>query len=162
MQHASGMTLAIDDEDRGALAAELTPGESLVWAGHPRRGLQFVRADAYLIPMSLIWCGFAVFWERMALIGSRAPGIFPLWGIPFLAYGIYVVVGRFVTDAIRRKRTTYGLTAKRVIIVGGIFSRDVQASRSPACERPRSPSDRTAQGRFRSANRRALAAGLPA
>jgi hypothetical protein len=48
---------------------------------------------------------------------------FVLWGIPFLLIGAYVTVGRFVHDALKRRRTAYGLTDRRVIIVTDLFGR---------------------------------------
>jgi hypothetical protein len=118
---------AIDDEDRRALARELTPEERLLWAAHPHRGLLLTGADLYMIPLSLFWCGFSIFWEMRALASQKVAASFPLFGIPFLAIGLYLVVGRFFGDAVRRKRTFYGLTARRIIIVAGIFSRQVKS-----------------------------------
>lgn len=45
----------------------------------------------------------------------------------FVAVGLYFVFGRFITDAIRRGKTTYGITSQRVLIVGGLFSRDLRS-----------------------------------
>ena len=98
----------------------LESGESLIWAGVPKRGLVLRTADAFMIPFSVIWCGFAIFWEATALTG--APLFFSLWGIPFVLVGVYLVVGRFVVDAKLRAKTYYGLTDRRVLIVSGLLS----------------------------------------
>ena len=37
----------------------LDTNEKLVWSGYPRKGLIFRTADIFLIPFSLLWCGFA-------------------------------------------------------------------------------------------------------
>jgi hypothetical protein len=70
--------------------------------------------DAFFIPFTLLWCGFAVFWTVGA---SQAGGAFGLFGGPFVAVGLYVVVGRFFVDAATRARTVYGVTDRRVLIV---------------------------------------------
>ena len=102
----------------------LGAGESLLWAGVPRQGLLLRPADAYMIPFSLLWGGFAFFWEASVVRGG-APFFFALWGIPFVLVGIYLVVGRFFVDARARADTFYGLTNQRAIIVSGIFTRSV-------------------------------------
>src|SRR5262245_42873595 len=94
------------------ISTELSAGEKLVWSGRPRTGLRLSGADAFLIPFSLVWCGFAVFWEKNALrIG--APDFFRLFGLMFVVVGLYFVFGRFIADAIRRGKTFYGLTPRR-------------------------------------------------
>lgn len=110
------------------LARELTSGERLLWSGRPRQGLLFRANDAFLIPFSLMWCGFALFWEGSVLT-SDSPGFFKLWGIPFVIVGLYMVFGRFIVDIRQRRSTVYGVTSSRVIIVTKLLTESVQSIR---------------------------------
>jgi hypothetical protein len=79
-----------------------------------------------MIPFSLLWGGFAFFWEY-SVLQENAPVVFALWGIPFVLIGIYIIIGRFFADSYQRSRTLYGVTDQRVLIVSGIFSREVKS-----------------------------------
>ncbi|HEX4350926.1 MAG TPA: PH domain-containing protein, partial [Verrucomicrobiae bacterium] len=79
-------------------------GEKLLWSGQPRQGLRLNISDVFVIPFSLLWCGFAIFWEANAVKG-HSPFVLKLWGIPFVVIGLYMVFGRFFMDARTRVRT---------------------------------------------------------
>jgi hypothetical protein len=103
-------------EDQGILAGHLAAGEHVEWTARPRGGVRLTRADAYLVPFSLLWGGFAIFWEVSAIEGGGGP-FFVLWGIPFVAMGLYMIVGRFFYAAYRNRRTVYAVTDHRVLRV---------------------------------------------
>ena len=95
------------------LTDRLLRGERIAWSGRPVQGLLLTARDAFLIPFSVLWLGFAVFWT---VVASRA-GAFALFGLIFVAVGLFVMVGRFVADAWLRQRTVYAVTDRRVLIL---------------------------------------------
>jgi len=121
------MEILIDPSQH--LTRELGSGERLLWSGRPRQGIIFRSSDIFMIPFSLFWGGFAFFWEFSVISGVTkhdAPSgfniIFPLFGLPFVLVGIYIIFGRFFTDAKQRQNTTYGVTNQRIIIKTGLFT----------------------------------------
>lgn len=114
------------NESFSVIRQELGPQEQLLWSGRPRQGLALRPSDALMIPFSLLWGGFAVFWEVM-VINSGGPLFMKLWGIPFVLVGLYIIVGRFFVDAWQRGKTTYGVTSERVMIISNSFGRKVKS-----------------------------------
>jgi hypothetical protein len=118
----------MDSSTMAVVQDELLPSETVLWSGQPSSSVIFHRQDGYLIPFSLMWGGFAIFWESMASAiaaprhGHAAPGFFLLWGIPFVVIGQYLIWGRFLYDAWLKKRTYYAVTNKRVIALQNGFS----------------------------------------
>jgi len=97
----------------------LSPGERLVWTGAPARGVMLTGRDVFLIPFGLFWCAFVIFWEGTALFAARASQLwfFPIFGLPFVAMGIFLIAGRFFLDAWFWEGTRYAITDKRVFIL---------------------------------------------
>jgi hypothetical protein len=109
---------------------ELMPGESVLWMGQPNASVIFHKEDVVLIPFSLMWGGFALFWEAMVLginflnhAPKHAPHVMSLfmalWGVPFVVIGQYLIWGRFLTARATKRRTYYGLTNQRVMVLQG-------------------------------------------
>jgi hypothetical protein len=125
--------LQIDPTSAFAIQPELVPGEALVWAGQPKISVIFHQEDALLIPVSLLWGGFAIFWEAgvSGIWGTspRGPWTFGmLLGIPFVLAGQYLIWGRFFYAAWLKKRTHYAVTNRRVIVVQDGWRRQIAAA----------------------------------
>jgi len=110
------------------LQPELASGESVLWSGQPSTRVLFGPQDLFLIPFSLMWGGFAIFWEASVLgfagflsgdftKGKGSPWFLVLWGIPFVVIGQYMIWGRFFYAAWKKKRMIYAVTNKRVLVV---------------------------------------------
>jgi hypothetical protein len=121
----------MSDNFPSSIARELTSDERLLWQGRPRGGIRLRGSDIFLIPFSLLWGGFAIFWESLVLfqVPKTDPigWIFPLFGVPFVLVGLYFIFGRFLVDAKMRERTEYAVTNRRAIIVSGFFIRKVRS-----------------------------------
>ncbi|MDP3858267.1 MAG: PH domain-containing protein [Stagnimonas sp.] len=50
-----------------------------------------------------------------------------LFGLPFVGIGLYLIFRRFFIEAQQRASTHYAVTNQRIIIVSGLFSRDVKS-----------------------------------
>jgi len=124
----------MDSYAEDLIREELLPEEKILWADQPLPGRLFSPADLFLIPFSLFWLGFSIFWMVMASAGARtAPGsigiIFPLFGLPFVLIGLYLVFGRFIYTHYRRKNTLYAVTDQRIIIMNRMFNKTVRSEK---------------------------------
>jgi hypothetical protein len=72
--------------------ASLLPDEEVLWSGKPDPSALLTKRDAFFIPLSILWAGFAVFWE-WSVVAMGAPVLFTIWGIPFVAFGLYISPG---------------------------------------------------------------------
>jgi hypothetical protein len=110
----------------------IVAGESVLWKGRPEKGNIFTRKELVLLPFSLMICGFSLFWEYMAL-QSGQPFVI-LWGLPFVAIGIYMLIGRYIQAAFLRDKTFYVITNKKLIIKKGNRIHMYQACDLPPME----------------------------
>jgi hypothetical protein len=109
----------------------LIAGESICWAGQPNTSVIFHKDDAFLIPVSLLWGGFMMFWEAVVAgpFRSHGPWVFGmLFGIPFVVYAQFLIWGRFLYAAWKKKRTFYAVTTRRVIVVQQVWRRQTASA----------------------------------
>jgi hypothetical protein len=118
----------------------LLPGERVLWADRPVRGIRLSPSDAVLIPFALLWTAIVVLWEVLALriLGDIDGGVpFAVVGVPFLLVGLYLVAGRLVVGALRKRRLLYAVTDQRVLV---LREGEGTRARSVALERLGAPS----------------------
>ncbi|HRW19347.1 MAG TPA: hypothetical protein P5181_10925 [Dermatophilaceae bacterium] len=105
-------------QDSLPIDVPLLPGEQVLWTGVPDASRILEPSDAAMIPFSVLWGGFAIFWEVMA-IRMGAPWFALLWGVPFVLIGLHMMVGRFFVRRWQRARTRYVLTDRRALLLRG-------------------------------------------
>jgi hypothetical protein len=130
-------TMRMNSARKRHLRGELMRHEELLWAGRPKQGVYLSRSDIVQIPFSLLWGGFAIVWEVVA-ISSGAPFHFSLCALPFVAVGLHLMLGRFYLDTRVRSHTFYGVTNLRVLILTGPRMRNltsIDLARLRLCER---------------------------
>jgi hypothetical protein len=123
----------IDPQASMKLQSELMPGERIFWAGMPNPSVIFHSSDWTMIPFSLLWGGFAVFWEGGAAgsWGNRRGSahsweVGMIFGAAFVVIGQYLIWGRFVVDAWLKRRTYYAVTDRRILFLQDGFKRKVR------------------------------------
>lgn len=104
----------MEREKEERVQCELLQGEIIEWSGEPKPGAVFTALDIFLIPFSLLWCGYAVFWETTVII-NHVP-FFWMFGLFFVVAGLYIVFGRFITKYISNKNTAYAITNRRILV----------------------------------------------
>jgi hypothetical protein len=132
MEHA---VVVENIEAQARLQPYRQPGETILWTGGPDPKRLLTGKDAFLIPFSLMWGGFAIFWEASVLAFGRGPNgppiFFMLWGIPFVVVGQYFIWGRFLVKRWDRKRTVYAVTNQRVLMLRGRSLQSIFMSQLP-------------------------------
>lgn len=106
--------------------AELLKDEEVLCCGQPDSSAIFSDSDIFLIPFSILWGGFAMFWELSA-VKMGAPFFFCLFGIPFVIIGLYFIFGRFIYKGIKKKHTYYAVTNQRVLILISLSNKNLVA-----------------------------------
>jgi hypothetical protein len=100
----------------------LDDGETILWQGRPRPGLNFAPVQPMQIFMGLFFMGFSLFWMRQAawITGSGPFGplskLFPLFGLPFFFIGAYNAGGYALWRGFLQGRTWYTLTDRRAFV----------------------------------------------
>jgi len=103
----------------------LAPGERILWQGPAGGGVVWADLLDTRTAFGLFFAGFAVFWVAMASsMGGPSGmfgGLFPLFGLPFIAVGLYMAGGRLFWEAWQRGRTHYTLTDRTAFVATSLF-----------------------------------------
>jgi hypothetical protein len=126
---------------RQVFQGRLAPDEDVLWYGQPKASALFDANDIFLIPFSILWGGFALFWEGSVIAallrGETKSGNggdlleFAVFSVIPILVGLYLVIGRFLGKRWLRHRTHYIVTNQRTIILvaikgGRILSLDLE------------------------------------
>ncbi|MFG1291995.1 hypothetical protein [Xanthobacter versatilis] len=104
----------MDFEIQFKFAGRLLPGERILWTGQPGQGVIFTARDIPLTLFFLVWTGFPTF--GVVSQGLKGNWAFPIFALPFLVVGTYMLVFRYFFDVWIRARTFYAITDRRVLI----------------------------------------------
>jgi Bacterial PH domain len=113
------------NQEQQIIKSQISGSEQILWVGRPRQECFFRTTDAWGIPFTLLYSGFLAFLS-FYFWSNESVWFFKLMGVPFLIFGLYLVVGRFFVDFLQRKKTFYGITNERIIIVSGVFSQETK------------------------------------
>ncbi|MGB7262895.1 MAG: hypothetical protein WBC68_12560 [Albidovulum sp.] len=118
----------------------LDPDEQLLWVGTPMSGIRLTPKAIGGSVFGLFFLGFAIFWTLGAaspilqgFTGEMPKGlgwffmVFPLFGLPFIAMGYYMVIGQHFRDARLRRHTRYALTNRRALITNWAGKRSLKS-----------------------------------
>ena len=106
------------------IESSLDAGERLLWSGRPEPIQYAPRKGWPTFLIGIPFLAFALFWTYMASSGPGPAALpFALFGIPFIAVGLGLVLSP-AWHFLRAKQTTYALTARRTIInIDGVLAR---------------------------------------
>lgn len=116
--------------------SELQSGESIYWTGTAdpaRAAITALPAALFGIPFA----GFALFWINGAYQASshisknsnsfaKSFAVFPLFGLPFLAIGLGIVLAP-LWAYLKGRSTVYAVTNQRVMVITGSGNRSVKS-----------------------------------
>lgn len=114
----------------------LTKDEALLWVGQPEGGIRFNRSNVAQSIFGLFFLGFSLFWTAGAFFAVFSGFVdeigiisllFPLFGLPFIAVGFWLVFGVHIWQARNRKHSRYALTNMRAIITSWAQRREIKS-----------------------------------
>lgn len=115
---------SLGQEKLAKVRAFLEPTEKALWVGVPPRNAVFDKGDILQIPFSIFFTVFSIIWITSAFSAANDSeetgfSFFPLFGVPFVLVGLYMLVGRFIYRWWRNGRTIYAVTDRNVLALVG-------------------------------------------
>lgn len=115
-----------EQNKRSRLENELAPGEMILWQGSPAPGTK-LSGQMFGRIFGVVWLLFALYWESTAIFATfsmRHMGIvgfiFPLFGLPFVVLGIYIVFVQPGKQQKKIKNSLYAITGQRLLILDAV------------------------------------------
>ena len=102
------------------IAPYISYDENLLWCGAPSVKQRFSVKDTPTFLFGIPFLLFAIFWTTMAAsAASEGPFgvIFPLFGVPFIAVGVFMVFILPYKSVKNRNNAVYAITDKKVYIL---------------------------------------------
>jgi len=129
MARKVGMSHSVEKSASNTWEDYLDTDEKLLWKGAPAKGLRLSGSGLVLSFFGFFFLAFALFWIGMAASmngGSGMEAVFPLFGVPFVLIGLWLVAGHWFFDAYKRKHSRYALTNKRALIARTVYGRRME------------------------------------
>src|SRR5664279_3623069 len=109
-------------EAQNRLDSELNSDEKVVWSGQPAPGIMNQLQSIPIVLFGIPWTAFSIFWVVMAFTmtnhasrtGAPLPFnvfsiVFPLFGLPFVAVGLYMLTTPYWQWR-KSQKTVYAVT----------------------------------------------------
>jgi hypothetical protein len=114
------------DTSESEITQEHASDEKLLWSGRPSQRLILNGMDLYLMAFGLVWmigavAGIVSFIQKGQVEEGAWLGAF--MAFVFAAIGFYVFFGRILVERYRRRKTWYGVTSERVIVISNCFGK---------------------------------------
>ena len=97
--------------------SHMLPQERVLWKGQPEKGNYLESQDNFILSFSVIWLVFSLYFEYHNFKSGDTSSA--LFGLIFVAIGLYLVIGRFIYAHYMRDKTFYVVTNKNLIIKKG-------------------------------------------
>ena len=90
----------------------MTRDERIIWKGKPQNPQKMTMNDKISFFFGLFWLGFSTFWCIMASLGGGGIWIF---GLFFVAIGVYIAFILPFVNVYKRKHTCYVITNEKIM-----------------------------------------------
>ena len=90
----------------------MTRDERIIWKGKPQNPEKMNTEDKMHFFFGLFWLGFSIFWCVMASLGGGGVWMF---GLIFVAIGIYIAFVSPAVNIYKRKHTCYVITNEKIM-----------------------------------------------